>query len=148
MLIPVLLFGVILDRVQNWKIVLLMHVIMLTFLILFVWQVPAEDHILSKGDPEPWLMSVSWVMLVISGTTTFTVNKTIMAKAIANCAESRGVFLGVQQLFSSAGVLLIQGVGGHIYDSDKRNPFYMCIAGECIMILVIVSLAVCKQLRV
>ena len=95
-LIPVLIFGVVLDRVQNWKIVLLMHVIMLTFLILFVWQVPAEDDILGKGNPEPWLMSVSFLMLVISGTTTFTVNKTIMAKAITSCTESRGVFLGVQ----------------------------------------------------
>ena len=31
---------------------------------------------------------------------------------------------------------------------DKRNPFYMCIAGEGIMILIIVSLAICKQLKI
>lgn len=148
MLIPVLIFSVLLDKVKNWKIVLLLHVIMLVFLVLFTWKIPVEDHVLTTNNPEPFLVTFSFAMLIISATTTFTVNKTIMAKSIASCAESRGVFLGVQQLFSSLGVIMIQEIGGHIYNMDKRNPFYLCIAGEGFVILVILALGVCKQLNI
>ena len=67
-----------------------------------------------------------------------------MTKSIAECTLSRGIFLGVQAFFSSCGVLLIDGLGGHIYDIDKRDPYFLCIACECFVILITVLLAVCR----
>lgn len=75
-------------------------------------------------------------------------NTALMVKSIASCSLSRGVFLGAQAFCSSIGVFLIDGLGGHIYESDKRNPYYIVISIECFLIVVMVVLAILRQLNV
>ena len=39
---------------------------------------------------------------------------------------------------------MIDGLGGQLYGSDKRNPFFMVLTGEGIAILIIIVLAIAK----
>ena len=89
-----LLFGVYIDRLKLWKLVLVMHLIMLTCLIIFASKVPSEDHIFTEDNQEPFGMTFGYLLLNISATATFPVDKTLLSKAIEHCTLSRGVFMG------------------------------------------------------
>ena len=80
-----LLFGVYIDRLKLWKLVLVMHLIMLACLIIFVSKVPSEDHIYSEDNREPFGITFGFLLLNISATATFPVDKTLLSKAIEHC---------------------------------------------------------------
>ena len=142
--IPTILFGVLADRFKVWKLLLFAHLASLASLVAFVLSVPSADHIYSEESPQSISMPISFVLSYDMTASTVALNAALMSKSIASCSLSRGVFLGAQALCSSCGILLIDGLGGHIYDYDKRNPYYICISAECLVILVIVALAVCR----
>ena len=106
-LIPVVLFGLYIDKLKVWKLVLIMHIMLLILLIIFVSKVPTEDHIYTSDNPEPFWMLFSFLMLNITASSMFTVDKTLLSKAIENCTLSRGVFMGAQTFCTSIGVLII-----------------------------------------
>ena len=57
------------------------------------------------------------------------------------------MFLGAGSLITSCAVLLLDGVGGHIYAVDKHDTFYIPIASESLVIVLMVILASCRQLH-
>ena len=69
---------------------------------------------------------------------------TLLSKSIASCVLARGVLLAAAGFSVSCGVLLIDGLGGQIYKSDKRNPFFIVLASEIIAIMLLVGLALAK----
>ena len=71
-------------------------------------------------------------------------NMSLSAKSIQKFTESRGTLTLAVAFFSSAGVLLIDGIGGHIFKNDKRNPFWMCLGAEGFLIVLIICLACFK----
>ena len=40
------------------------------------------------------------------------------------------------------GIILIDQLGGHLYDNDKRNPWLVCIGTEILLLSLIVVLAI------
>ena len=66
-LIPLILFSIYIDRLKVWKVVFTIHALYLTFLIIFVCKVPAEDHILTMDNPEPFGMTIGFSVLFIAG---------------------------------------------------------------------------------
>jgi len=56
--------------------------------------------------------------------------------------------MGAMAISASFGSLLIDGLGGQLYDSDKRNPFYIVITSEGIAVVLIVALALAKKLHI
>ena len=57
---------------------------------------------------------------------------------------SKGIFMGVIAFCGSSGVLIADGVGGHIYDANKRNPYVMSLSIEIFILALIVVLACFK----
>ena len=72
----------------------------------------------------------------------------MMTKLIEEATLSRGLFLGVGAFAQSVGTLVIEGVGGHIYEIDKRYPYLVVISSEGLVILAIMLLAICRQLNI
>ena len=93
-------------------------------------------------------MTVSFITNYLATSTINTLNIALMSKSITTCSLSRGVFLGAQAFSMSSGVLLIDGLGGHTYDYDKRSPYFIVIGTEGLVILLTISLALCRQLFV
>ena len=71
-----------------------------------------------------------------------------MNKSIASVTESRGVFLGATGFFASLAIVIVDGIGGRIYEYDKRNPFFICLGLEGFVILLTIVLALLRQLHV
>ena len=90
------------------------------------------------------MMSISFIVANIFAGSIGTINSTLLGKSIASATLSRGVLLGAAAVCGSIGVLLIDGVGGHVYDLDKRNPFWMVISSEGLVIILTIGLALAK----
>ena len=147
-LFPSLLLGYILDRVKNWKVLAIFQCLLLGSLTLFVLNTPLQDHIYSVDNHQS-----SWMTFGFIGTCTispclFLVNQSLLTKSIAECTFSRGVFLSASAMIGSIGIFIIDGVGGNMYDSNKRNPFFLCIGMVIFLLLVTFLLACFRQLRV
>ena len=125
-----------------------MHGLILTGLIIFVSSVPEADHIYTPESPAPLILNIGFIICQMSAATIFTVNLTLLSKSIASCVMARGVLLAAQAISTSCGTLLIDGLGGQIYDIDKRNPFFIVMTSESLVILMIIVLALSKQLRI
>ena len=89
-------------------------------------------------------MTAGFIGMNIMSTTLMTTSQALVAKSIDNCKESRGVFLGTMAFCTSLGVLFIDGVGGHIYKHDVRDPFYLCLGMEAVVLLLTGTLACFK----
>ena len=126
----------------------MMHIIMFSSVCLFVSSVPGEDHIYTADSPAPLIMAIGFILSNIASSSIYTANLTLLTKSIATCTTSRGVLLGAEAFCNSCGVLLIDGLGGHIYDINKRNPFFIIITSEGLTILLCIGLALAKQLRI
>lgn len=146
--IPTILFGILADRFKVWKLLLMAHIVTLICIVIFVLSVPAEDHTYTKDSELPVAMPIAYVFTYVLASSTTALNYALISKSITTCTLSRGVFLGATAFCSSCGIILMDGLGGHIYDLDKRNPYYICISAECLVILVTVGLALCRQLNV
>ena len=142
------MLGLAADRVKVWKLTLMMHVIMILAVGLFVASLPSEDHVYSADSPAPISLALGFVLCNITSNSMYTINATLLAKSVSSATVSRGVLLYIGAFFSSCGILLIDGVGGHIYDLDKRNPFYIVISSEGLTIVLCIVLAIAKQLSV
>lgn len=147
-LAPALLFGLIIDRTKVWRFFLLWHCFMLASLIIFINYVPGDKHIYNSTEHAPHGLVTGFILMNITSSGIFTLNQTLMAKSVEKCNLSRGVFMGAQAMCSGLGILLIDGVGGNLYDSDPRNPFYMCIGSESVLIAITAVLALADQLHV
>ena len=93
-------------------------------------------------------MTAGFIGMNIMSTTLMTTSQALVAKSIDKCKESRGVFLGTMAFCTSIGVLFIDGVGGHIFKNDVRDPFYLCLGMEAIVLLLTGTLACFKQLNI
>ena len=115
---------------------------------LFISSVPKEDHIYTADSPAPLTMAIGFILSNISATGVGTVNSTLLGKSISRATMSRGVLLAASAFCGSCGVLLIDGLGGHIYEHDKRNPFFIVLTSESITIILCIGLALARQLNV
>ena len=125
-----------------------MHTLMLTGTVIFVLNVPSEDHIYTSEDHMPVILPIFFIVNDMLASSTVSLNTALMTKSIATCTESRGILLSAQAVCASCAILLIDGVGGHLYEIDKRYPYYIGIGSESIVILVTIALAFCRQLHV
>lgn len=76
--------------------------------------------------------------------TVSTVNTVLLIKSVDSCLLARGVLITANGFANSCGVLLIDGLGGEIYKSDKRNPFFIVLTSEGILLVLIIGLAMLK----
>ena len=143
-----ILLGFYLDRIKKiWPMLALAHICLITFLVLFICYTPTQDDIYSKTNHHRLGMTIGFIGISALSTSSIIVNNSLVYKCSAKCTLSRGFFLGVNAFCGSTGVLVINGVGGHIEVSDKRNPFIFCLGGECFSLLLISILACCKKLK-
>ena len=143
-----LVLGLVIHRVKVWKMSLLTHVMFTVSIIIFISDIPTEDHIYTKESPAPVTLDIGYVMCQTFYGSIYLVNSVLFAKSIVSCTLSRGVLSGALGFCTSFGVLLIDGVGGQIYGYDKRNPFFMILASECFAILLILVLKLTNQLNI
>ena len=60
--------------------------------------------------------------------------------------ESSGIFFGVFFLFGAIGVLLINLLGGYLYDKvSHMAPFIVGLIAYCLHTLIILIAAICKK---
>lgn len=135
------------DKVTVWKLTTVMHVLLLTSLLLFVFCAVTDDAVYSVGTHEPASMMIGFVAVCISTGLIFGLNQALLGKSIQKFQLSRGVFLGVAAFFSSLGNLLIDIVGGRLYNGNKLSPFYICITAEAIYLFLTISFALGGRLR-
>ena len=140
--------GLLSDKFKIWKLLIIMHSIFLTTIVVFATNIPEEDHIYTKESPAPLVLPISFTMAQTTVGSIFTLNLALQSKAIANCTTARGVLMGAQGFVMSLGTIVIDGLGGPLYDSCKRNPFFIVISGEALVLLVIFGLRLAKELHI
>lgn len=121
--------------------VLFSHLCLVGFIVLFVTNVPEEGDIYTTLIHQTNSMTVGFIGMNIISTTLMSLNEALISKSISRSRLSRGSLMGATAMFSSFGVLTIDGVGGNIYPDNRRNPFYLCLGSEGIIVLLIISLA-------
>ena len=145
--VPSFLVGALSDKIKAWKVFIATKICSLTSLVIFVISVPKQDHIYTKDDPMPLTMTITFILNFILTATSATINITLLTKSLTTCALSRGVFMGAAAFCMSCGILLINGLGGNIYDLDKRSPFFIVIGSESLLVLIAAALAMRGQLK-
>lgn len=95
----------------------------------------------------PLTMTITFILNFILTATNATINFVMLIKSLTTCSLSRGVFMGAAAFCMSCGILLINGLGGHIYDLDKRSPFFIVIGSESLVLLIAAALAICGHLK-
>ena len=145
---PIIVYGLIADRFKVWKLVFANHAVMLASLVLFVASVPHEDEIYTEDSPQPVGMTIGFVTSIISASAVYQIQTTLLAKALENADLSRGLIMGATAFITSIGVLIISYGGGHLYGVDNRSPAFIAITAESITVLLIIILALSKQLRI
>lgn len=93
-------------------------------------------------------MTAGFIGMNIMSTVIMSCNQALISKSIEQCKASRGVILGTYAFCTSCSVLFIDGVGGHIYKDDVRDPFYLCLGAEIIVLLLTSTLACFRQLKI
>jgi len=93
-------------------------------------------------------MTIGFIGQNIFAPTLLGFTKALAMKASVKFLNCRGAIMGAVALCGSCGVLLINGLGGQIFDSNMRNPFYLALAGEILVVLVIVIFAFAQQLHI
>lgn len=124
------------------------HILLLIGQVSFYLVIPVEDHVYTKDSPAPLKMPIIWIIVYYIGAAAMALSTAFMNKSIQGATLSRGVFLGANSFITSCGTLLIDGVGGHVYDRDKRNPYVIAMSGESLVILVMIVLAIFRQMKV
>ena len=145
---PSLGLGIVADKVKNWKLLLIMHILMITSMILWYISVPNEDHIYTADEPAPILMPIGFILSNIFASANYTTNLTILAKAVAETTTVRGILFGAGCFANSLGVLLMDGLGGYTYDIDKSDPFIIVLTSESFCIVLTIGLALMGQLHI
>ena len=121
---------------------MLAHILLLFGLVSFYIVLPEEDHIYTKDSPAPLKIPIIWIIVNYFEAAAFTLSSVLLGKSLQGATLSRGVFLGANSFIASCGSLLINGVGGHVYEQDKRNPYIVAMSGESLVILVMIVLAI------
>ena len=93
-------------------------------------------------------MTVGFILTYVMSSSLFGLNQAMLGKSIEHCVQSRGVFLGVGAFCSSCSVILIDLLGGRLYETDKRNPFYICLSAELCILIMIIVLACIQKLHI
>ena len=93
-------------------------------------------------------MTIGFIGINICGTGAFSPNMSLISKSIEKCTLSRALIIGVVTSFSYMGLILLDAIGGHMYDRDKRNPFYLILGFEAGFILLTCILACFRQLHI
>ena len=141
--VPAVVLSFMSDRITVWKLLLAGHFFMIAFLATFVISLPDEDHVYTKENPAPLVLPIMFVLCNCTCTMLASLDGILLSKSISACVLSRGILLGTQASFCSLGEVLIDGLGGHIYDLDKRNPYFITLSVECLVITVIIAFAAC-----
>ena len=112
--------------------------------------IPAEDHIYTADNPAPIALPAAFIVTKVSESLAFTLNWCLLTKSIVNVKFSRGVFLCASAMASSAGILFIDAIGGHVYEDGvgKRNPLFVVAGTESLLILTMIVLALMRDLHV
>ena len=73
----------------------------------------------------------------------------MLAKSIAaECILSRGLLLASAGMFASVGIILVYAFGDTIYDSNKRNPFFLSMGMISVALIFTAIMASFKKLDV
>ena len=89
-------------------------------------------------------MTAGFICMNVLGTVTIGMTMSLSTKSIQKFAESRGTLTLAVACFVSVGSVIIDGVGGHIYENGKRKPFLLCLGTETFVVLLIIGLACFK----
>ena len=143
-LVFALTLGYILDRTKSWPILALFHALTIIDIALFIYFIPSGERVYTVANPHPIQLTITFVgMGVLMGVVVLT-NVTMVYKSLIKCTLSKGIFMGVIAFCGSTGVLIADGVGGHIYGANKRNPFLMSLGIELLCITLLLVLACCR----
>jgi len=93
-------------------------------------------------------MTSGFILTYVMSSSLFSLNQAMFGKSLEHCVQSRGVFLGVGAFCSSLGAILINLLGGRLYETDKRDPFYICLGAEICILILIMVLACLKKLKI
>lgn len=121
---------------------------MLASLVVFMISMPSETRIYTADNPQPVGMTIGFILSMISASAVYLVQGALLGKSLANCKVSRGVLLGSIAFVTSCGVLLIDALGGQLYDIDWHYPIIIAISSESLVILTITVLAIAGELRI
>ena len=140
--------GLLADKIKVWILLLIMHTSLIGSAAIFISGVPTGEKIYTKDNPAPLNMDIGFTLCMMLGSSLFTLNLTLLAKSISSCVQARGILMCMLGFCTSLGTITADSLGGQLYDIDKRNPFFVMIVTECIVVLAIILLAVTKQLRI
>ena len=94
------------------------------------------------------MMAVSYIIINVIVGVAGSLNIALLNKSISSVTLSRGAFLGTAALSSLVGILYIDVISAQTYPHNKKSPFQICVWTEVFTLLVILVLAICRQLHV
>ena len=136
-----LTLGYILDRTKSWPLLALFHAITVIDMALFIYLIPTGERVYTAADPQPIELTITFVSMGVLMGVVVLINVTMVYKSLIKCTLTKGIFMGVIAFCGSTGVLIADGVGGHIYEANKRNPFLMSLCIEIFVSSVLFILA-------
>ena len=125
-----------------------MHTSLTIGIVLFLSGIPEENHIYTADSPAPATLDIGFILSQMSAGSIFCLNLALVTKAISSCSSARGVLLGAQGFIIASGVLVINGLGGQLYDINKRDPFIIVLTSELILLALIAVLRLTNQLHI
>ena len=143
-----LLIGYVSDKVKVWPILLAEILGLIGSLTLFVKATVPGEGIYTSEDPHPTSMTVSFILVNILSGLFMGMISILTCKAIENATNSRGIIVGAVNMAGYSGTILIDSLGGELYDTDQRNPFFMCLIASCFVAALVIVLAACGELRI
>jgi len=116
--IAVLLVGYLGDKIRLWKLFTAVNLLLLISYSILLRQIRSNSCTLPK------LFDLAFILINGLNICTFIVSLILISK-LCN-SQTRGVMFAVSSLVGSLGTLIIQYVGGKVYDSiSKEGPFWI-----------------------
>ena len=94
------------------------------------------------------MQDISYTTLITFCLNSFQLNYSMLSKGLKDNFNSIGLTLGLYSLFGSIGVILVDKLGGDLFSTSKVLPFYITSGTYAFLIVIIIILALCKQLNI
>jgi len=141
-MVSCILLGYLSDRVKIYKLMMIVNFFVVLFMVLLVYDVaknPLEDLGL--------VFDIGFTLALGTHVCTFMLCITSMAKLCS--ANTRGSMFALNGLAGSTGILILQAVGGHLYDRVSKDwPFQIALWSYVTYSVVTLTLTCMGKLKI
>ena len=146
------LYGVLCDRMKIWKLLLFNCLAVLISSSIFVYGTllfkDKHPRPTPHRDASSYTQDFGFIILLIFTLNQFQLNYSLLSKGLKDSFNSIGLSVGAYSLFGSVGVILIDKLGGDLFEDDNLIPFFIAMGAYAFHSIIIICLALCRQLKI